>query len=539
MKFFHQDAAGMGSTLGGLPAIAAIFMLAGFLPTSPVFAQFSLTSTEALGKQIYFKGTGSTEIVAAIGESDTLVPGSAVPCANCHGYDGLGRPEGGVVPSYVTWGYLTKPYGHTHSTGRRHPAFNEQTIAVAIGEGRDPAGNALESTMPRYRLSDKDLAAVVAYLKRLQIDLDPGLTNDAIKIGTLLPIKGALGSLGRTVEATLKAYFEAVNMRGGIYGRKIHLKVAEYTGDAVSTLANAKHLVEQEQVFALVGAFAAGLERELFPLFENNKVPQVGPFTVFAGHSDFQSRATFFPLSGLPDQARALVDYAVLKLALAPSGIAVLLSANEIYGDVGKAIERQSRTRGWPAPTVVPYTGGRAEAVRRVGELKRARVEAVFYFGPASGLGLLTAEAAKQGWLPYLFVSGLTTGRAIFDVVPAFSDRLFLAYPAVPSDQTRKGLTEFELFRDGHGLSKRHLAAQISAYIAAKVLVEGLRRSGKALSRASLVAALEHLNEFDTGLTPPLSFGPNRRVGALGAHVLSADLEKKIFRRQSVWMPLN
>lgn len=94
----------------------------------------------------------------------------------------------------------------------------------------------------------------------------------------------------------------------------------------------------------------------------------------------------------------------------------------------------------------------------------------------------------------------------------------------------------FEALHRKHGLSRQHLAVQAAAYAAAKVFVEGLRRAGRALSRAGLVAALEGLSDFETGLTPPVSLGANRRVGVRGAHVLTVDLEARAFRKGATWV---
>ncbi len=81
-------------------------------------------------------------------------------------------------------------------------------------------------------------------------------------------------------------------------------------------------------------------------------------------------------------------------------------------------------------------------------------------------------------------------------------------------------------------------AAQLSALCAAKVLVEGLKLSGKEVSREKLITTLEGFYNFETGLAPPLTFGPNRRVGALGAYIVSIDLEKKEFKPASNWVAI-
>src|SRR5262249_5174857 len=76
-------------------------------------ASRNLTSDEALGKEIYRKGISRAgdEVSAVLGESTTAVPASVLACVNCHGHDGVGKPEGGIVPPEITWEALTKSYG--------------------------------------------------------------------------------------------------------------------------------------------------------------------------------------------------------------------------------------------------------------------------------------------------------------------------------------------------------------------------------------------------------------------------------------------
>jgi hypothetical protein len=69
-----------------------------------------------------------------------------------------------------------------------------------------------------------------------------------------------------------------------------------------------------------------------------------------------------------------------------------------------------------------------------------------------------------------------------------------------------------------------------------KVLVEGLKRAGQQLSRDKLIATLEHMYEYETGLTPRLTYGPNRHIGALGAHIVALDLATQQFVAGSAWI---
>jgi hypothetical protein len=100
-------------------------------------------------------------------------------------------------------------------------------------------------------------------------------------------------------------------------------------------------------------------------------------------------------------------------------------------------------------------------------------------------------------------------------------------------------MKEFSALQDKYKLGRQHVAAQISTYAAAKILIAGLRAAGKDLNRVQLIRSLEELNRFDTGLTPPITYGSDRRSGALGAYVITVDLKTKQFVPLSGWLPLN
>ena len=114
-----------------------------------------------------------------------------------------------------------------------------------------------------------------------------------------------------------------------------------------------------------------------------------------------------------------------------------------------------------------------------------------------------------------------------------------MTVPTSPADQTADALQEFRALAEKYKLPQKHLAAQITAYSSAKVLVEALKRVGKDLSREKLIQTLEGFYEFPTGLTPVVTFGPNRRIGAMGAYVLMIDLKEKKFKPVSGWVAIN
>jgi ABC-type branched-subunit amino acid transport system substrate-binding protein len=488
-----------------------------------------LTSDEEVGKAIYLGGESPRggAIQARIG-ADATVPGSAVACASCHGEDGLGRPEGVVRPSLVTWSELTKRYGHVHDDGRRHPAYDERTIARAIEHGIDPAGNALDPAMPRFSLSRRDLRSLVAYLRRLEHDLDPGIDARSVRIGTIFPAASRGDGTGAAIRQVLAARLDALNAGGGVNGRRLELVAAEHDGSAASCLAAARRLVEQELTFAIVASFCPAAEAELAALAERLRVPLVGPLTPFTGQvGALPDRYVFYLVSGVREHAEALVDYAAADLGLAAPSAAIVHATDERLADAARAAASQARRRGWTRVAVVSHPRG-ALGAGHVAALRADGVEVVLFLGGDADLASFTRAAAPLEFRPRVLVSGYLAARAAAEAPRAFEGELLLASSAVPSDET--AAARAELAGPTPGVPDAHRGARVAAHGAAAVLVEALRRSGRHLSRERLVDQLEALHEFEPGLVPPVSYGRNRHVGTRGAYVVAVDRVAGAFR---------
>ncbi|HEV2706220.1 MAG TPA: ABC transporter substrate-binding protein [Pyrinomonadaceae bacterium] len=497
-----------------------------------------LTASERRGKAIYLRGesTSGREITAIVGEVD--VPASTVTCAGCHGARGEGKTEGGVTAGALMWSHLIKSYGHTHPTGRKHGPFNETLFARATTQGLDPDGNELLVAMPRYRMAAEDLVDLIAYIKRIENDRDPGLTDTSLKVGTLLPTRGALADSGAAMRDVLNAYFQDLNSRGGIYNRKVELEVVETGADAAATAENVRRLLDEGQVFSLVSGMSAGADRELAALTQEREVPFIGPTTLLPLTGFQKNRYIFYLLPGMTEQARALAAFAGRRQPLAASLIAVINPETEIAVAAASAIEEEIKKQGAGSVQKVAYQRGKFDAAATVASLKGREV--VFFLGSNGEDVSFIKEAAAQGWTPTVLLLGTFVSRDLQDAIPlSFKDRVFLAFPTVPSDITPAGTAEFRALAEKYKFAIRHTAAQLSALAAAKTLVEGLKRAGKDLSRERLITALEGLYDFETGVTPRLTFGPNRRVGAAGAHIVSIDPATKQFVVSSDWIKVN
>jgi ABC-type branched-subunit amino acid transport system substrate-binding protein len=504
-------------------------------------AQQPLTAQESRGKQIYLQGTSPSgkEILAYVGDSALEVPGSVMACANCHGLAGQGKVEGGISPSNVTWEALTKPYGVTHVNGRKHPAYTGRGLELAITRGLDPAGNKLLAAMPRYQMSKEDLDDLVVYLKRLGTDVDPGISETKIVIGIAFPTAGPLGELAQTVRDTITAVFAETNAQGGIYSRQLELKSVAAADTKAVSRADLEKLIDDERVFALTGVLLAGVEDQLVPLLAQQEVPLIGPLTLDPKIGTPLNRQIFYLLAGSAGQARALISFAAKKEEFKPLTIAVVHSPNELSLSVVEAVKEQSQKEQLTTPQIFEYAPGSFAAAEMVARLKQAKTTAVLFQGATPDLMALLNEAANVNWFPYVFVQSGVATPALYEAPAGFEGKIFCTFPTAPADQTQEALKEFRALGEKYKLPQKHYSAQISAFSGTKVLLEALKRAGKDLSREKLIQTLEGFYNYQTGLTPPLSYGPNRRIGAMGAYVVTINLKEKKFVPVSGWVGIN
>ena len=201
---------------------------------------------------------------------------------------------------------------------------------------------------------------------------------------------------------------------------------------------------------------------------------------------------------------------------------AVLYPDGRSVGGAVETIETACRNAGWTVVGSQPFgvAGGAPEATVRA--LRDADIDVVISLATEPELRAVLEAAAASGWTPWILAPGVLTGALAVDAPASFRDRLVLAYPTLPADREAWALRELLTVTGEDAATGEHVQAAISASAAAAVLTEGLRRAGRGVGRAELLAALESLYRFETGLTPPLTYTSNRRVGANGAWVVVA-----------------
>ncbi|MFY0523653.1 ABC transporter substrate-binding protein [Archangium gephyra] len=500
-----------------------------------------LSESELRGKALFLRGVMSSgaAVVGRLGPEGVELTGSVAACARCHGPRGKGTGEGGVVAPNIQASRLFAPVSAAAPGSGQwaRPAYDDASLAEALREGVSSGGRVLGPVMPRFELPERELADLLAYLHRLGDDRDPGVSEARLVLGAALPLSGKLAGVGADVRAVLDAVFAEVNQQGGVFGRELELRVEDDALTVVGTDGTGRLL--NQGVFALVGSVRTG-PRESDARLEAEEIPLVAPVGLSDAHAENGGRMIFYVYPGPELQARVAVQH--LHSTWERRRLEPVLAVVHASNDAGEAWARGVRTeaerRDWPRPQVFTYAPGQLDAAEASRWLEGVRAGAVLFSGTGTELSaLLTKQGTSSGSVP-VYAPGLLSGPSGPAAAEAWA-RVRFIHPSPPSEGSEPGRQEFGSFLKRHGLAARNLAWQMNAYASARLLVEGLRRSGADVSRAGLISALESFQDVDTGVTWPVTFGAQGRVGIRGGFIVRPGEDAREVTPVSDWIALS
>ena len=326
----------------------------------------------------------------------------------------------------------------------------------------------------------------------------PGVNEREVLIGSCSALEGPSHFLGTETVTGAKAFFDMINDAGGVDGRKLKLISYDDSYDPAKTEACFNRLIEQK-VFALGFFVGTPTAVKYLPLAESNKIPLVGLFTGAQTlytpfhHWIVNVRASYF------DETREQVNG--LWGTLGYKKIGVIFPDDPFGATVLEGVKAALKTHGAEPVATGSYQRQTSQVGGAIDSVRTANPEAVVVVGPANTVAPILKQSHAKGWKPlFLTVSFVGTDDLIQE---AGSDAEGLVVTQVVPPYY---LTEYKtvaLYR--RTLSKYYPSAQpnfvsLEGFVDAMVLVEGMKKAGKELTREGLVRGIESLHELDMGL---------------------------------------
>ncbi len=322
-----------------------------------------------------------------------------------------------------------------------------------------------------------------------------GVTADTILIGQSAVFSGPSEALGKEMKAGAELYFDFVNKNGGINGRKIKLISLDDGYEPAPAKANTLKLINEHKVLALFGYVGTPTSNAALPVFTEAKVPFIGAFTGAQSLREPFNRYIFNVRASYFDETEEIVRH-LTQQGITKIGV---LYQNDGYGQAGLAgVERAMKKLNLQITAKATVERNNVDVSKPVQELSKSGVAAIVMIGAYKSCAAFIRDMQRTGagaqfWnVSFVGSKALAAelgddgrGVQISQVVPfPWSD----LSPVVREYQKRIG-----------GDPANYSFTSLEGYIAAKVLVEGLRKAGKNLTRESLVDAMANLGTMDIG----------------------------------------
>jgi hypothetical protein len=511
---------------------------------SQIKAAESLTS---IGEAIYLRGVldKGAPLEAKRGDSNLRTEGAVAACVKCHRRSGLGMKEGPVLIPPITGQYLFRarnakfdeaPLPYVENARANREAYTPVTFARAVREGIDSDGKTLAYLMPRYELSDADMAALTAYLKSLDRSSVPGVTDKVLHFATIItadadPVKRA-GMLD-----VMQHYFADKNtfpfppsppMRSSghtLYSKSMYmaqrrwqLHVWQLTGPASGWGKQLEHDFAQEPVMAAISGLSGTnwapvhqfCERTRLPcLFPNTEVPVVS--------EDFY---TLYFSRGVLLEADLMADRLHTSANGQPAGAVLQLYRAGDSGEVAaQALAAALKPQGVAVRShALPAGSGGvqlAEALRAA----TASDTLVLWLRPTD----IAALGEPPSALNTVYVSGLMGGGEHTPLPASWRSRTRITYPYDLPDRSRVRVNwPLQWF------SIRHIPVvaeqvQLDTYLACGILAESVGHMADVFVPEYIVERAEGMLEHRlmSGPYPGLSLSEGgQRFASKGGYIV-------------------
>ena len=323
-----------------------------------------------------------------------------------------------------------------------------------------------------------------------------GITPNSILIGQSAAFTGPAAQLGIQMRDGAKLWFDQVNAQGGVNGRRIELKSRDDKYESKLAAENTKKLIEEDRVFLLFAYVGTPTSQASLPIFTEARVPFVGPFTGAEllrspfNRYIFNVRASYF------DETEKIVEH------LVRTGVTrfAVFYQNDAYGQAGlEGVKRALARRNMQIAalgTVERNTTNVAEAVKSI---NAAQPEATVMISAYTSVAEFVRQMKAAGSISQFFNVSFVGSKALAEALGK-DGRGVMISQVVPFPWSP--LTP--IVKEYLDLAKRSGNVDVNfssleGFIAAKVLVEGLRRAGKDPTREKFVSAMESMSNYELG----------------------------------------
>ena len=340
----------------------------------------------------------------------------------------------------------------------------------------------------------------------------PGVSADRILFGQSAAFDGPAAQLGQNMRLGILAAFQEANDAGGVNGRRLDLVSLDDAYEPEAAIANTRRLIEEDQVFALIGAVGTPTSRSATPIAAEAGVPYIAPFTGAAFLRDPGWNNVVNLRASYNQETEEMVQRLIQDLGMTRIGI---MYQDDSYGRAGSGGVVQALDRRSMEPVAIGIYPRNTTAVKTaLLDLREGDPEAVIQIGAYEPVAELIRWARRTGWEPVFlnvsFVGSNALSRALgYRGVGVFVTQVV----PFPWDDSQPLVAAYQRALKAHDPEAEPGFVSLEGYLAGRLAIIGLERCGSEVDRSCFLETFRTDEPLEIDGFP-LQFGADDNQGS-------------------------
>jgi branched-chain amino acid transport system substrate-binding protein len=341
------------------------------------------------------------------------------------------------------------------------------------------------------------LAIFLAVANPLEARADEaGVSPNAILFGQAAALEGPSSALGQGMRQGILAAFAEINARGGVHGRKLMLISRDDGYDPDRSVAQTTKLIEEDKVFALIGAVGTPTTTATVPIAKARNVPFIGPFTgaAFLRAPDLHNVVNIRASYGA--EAEAWIKHLTEDLHV--RNIAIFYQDDSFGRDGLAGVKLALEKRGMELTAEGTFERNTKAIGSALRTLKRAEPEAVVMVGTYGPCAEFIKLAHKSGFTPiFVNISFVGANALAKELGPEGEGVIVSQVVPFPWDTSVKVVADYQAAEKALDSHMKPEFVSLEGYLSGRLVAAALEITGPNPTRADMLRLINDVGRFD------------------------------------------
>ncbi|MCP3476256.1 ABC transporter substrate-binding protein [Bradyrhizobium sp. CCGUVB1N3] len=325
---------------------------------------------------------------------------------------------------------------------------------------------------------------------------ESGVSTDAILFGQAAALEGPSSALGQRMRQGIVAAFTEINAKGGVHGRKLQLISRDDGYDPDRSVAQTLRLIDEDKVFALIGAVGTPTAMATIPITSLRNVPFIGPFTGAEFLRDLELSNVVNIRASYGAEAEAWIRHLTEDRKFSRIGIFYQDDAFGRDGLVG--VKRALAKRGLELAAEGTFERNTKAVASAWRMLRRAEPEAIVMVGTYGPCAEFIKLVHRSGFNPtFVNISFVGANALAKELGPEGEGVIVSQVVPFPWDASQKLVADYQAAQTAFDPTLTPDFVSLEGYISARLAAAALEKAGPNPTRARLLRVVNDVGRFE------------------------------------------